>query len=139
MSAPFLIHITADHIRPILIHEVTRRITKASSLEPAGQDITDPAERTESMTAGAIAEQFQRGGRSQRGMTRPAVSKHLRLLRSSRLVTVKKQGRERVYQLNAEPLREVEAWVKQHQQFWDQQLQSFKDYVEKEKDNDQKS
>lgn len=88
--------------------------------------------RTESLTAGAIAEQFQRRGRSRGGMTRPAVSKHLAILRSSRLVIAKKQGRERVYTLNAEPLREVNIWVQQYEAFWDQQLRAFKDYVESE-------
>ena len=81
--------------------------------------------REESLTAGAIAGRFQR-------LSRPAVSKHLSILRRSRLVSAKKQGRERLYILNAEPLREVEAWVKQYEVFWDQQLQSFKDYVESE-------
>jgi DNA-binding transcriptional ArsR family regulator len=79
------------------------------------------------LTAGAIAERFQR---RHGGLTRPAVSKHLSILRSSKLVIARKQGRERLYRLNAEPLREVEAWVKQYEQFWDQQLQAFKDYVE---------
>ena len=93
--------------------------------------------RAESLTAGDIA------GRFKRRLSRPAVSKHLRILRSSRLVTATKQGRERVYALNAEPLREVDDWVKQYETFWDQQLEAFKDYVEsetkKENRNDQKS
>lgn len=91
--------------------------------------------RDEPLTAGSIAERFQRR------LSRPAVSKHLSMLRRSRLVIAKKQGRERVYRLNAEPLREVEAWVKQYEVFWDQQLQAFKEYVEsgaKEKQRDDK-
>ncbi|MGH2523591.1 MAG: metalloregulator ArsR/SmtB family transcription factor, partial [Anaerolineales bacterium] len=48
--------------------------------------------RTESLTAGAIAGRFRR-------LSRPAVSKHLSILRRSRLVSAKKQGRERVYSL----------------------------------------
>ena len=82
--------------------------------------------RTESMTAGAIAGRF-------RSISRPAVSKHLKILIHSRLVTASKQGRERIYSLNAEPLREVGSWVTQYQQFWDQQLLSFKDYVESDR------
>ncbi len=79
--------------------------------------------RGESLTAGAIAGRFQR-------MTRPAVSKHLAILRRSRLVTATRQGREQVYSLNAAPLREVESWVRQYEQFWGDQLASFKTYVE---------
>jgi DNA-binding transcriptional ArsR family regulator len=66
-------------------------------------------------------------------MTCPAVSKHLRILRRSKLVTAKKKGRERIYSLNAGPLRDIEAWIRQYEAFWDQQLQSFKDYVENDK------
>jgi len=84
--------------------------------------------RAESMTAGAIAAAVT--GRSRR-MTRPAVSKHLRILRISKLVIVKKSGREQIYSLNAEPLQEINAWIRQYEAFWDQQLQSFKEYVEK--------
>ena len=93
--------------------------------------------RDYSLTAGVIAERFRR-----KKLSRPAVSKHLRILRQSRLVLVTKKGRERVYTLNAEPLREVDAWVQQYEAFWDRQLQAFKEYVEsgsaKEKTNDQK-
>jgi len=85
--------------------------------------------RTENLTAGAIAGAVI--GRSRR-MTRPAVSKHLAILRRSRLVVAKKQGREHLYTLNAEPLREVNVWIKQYEAFIDQQLQAFKGYVETE-------
>lgn len=81
--------------------------------------------RHDPLTAGVIAERFRK-----KKLSRPAVSKHLRILRQSRLVLVTKKGRERVYALNAEPLREVDAWVKTYEAFWDQQLQAFKEYVE---------
>jgi len=84
--------------------------------------------RAESMTAGAIAVAV--AGRSRR-ISRPAVSKHLRILRHSKLVVAQKKGRERIYSLNAAPLRDINAWIKQYEAFWDQQLQSFKEYVEK--------
>ena len=94
--------------------------------------------RKEELTAGVIAGRFRK-----KSLSRPAVSKHLRILRQSRLVLVRKQGRERVYTLNAEPLREVDLWLKEYEAFWDRQLQAFKDYVEssflKERKDDQKS
>ena len=86
--------------------------------------------REEDMTAGAIVIAVTRRSKH---MTQPAVSKHLRILRKSKLVTVKKSGREQIYSLNAEPLRDIDAWIKQYESFWDQQLQSFKEYVEKDK------
>lgn len=77
----------------------------------------------ESLTAGAIARRFGR-------ISRPAVSKHLAVLRRSKLVLIRKQGRERIYTLNAAPLKDVSDWVVRYQAFWDEQLQSFKNYVE---------
>lgn len=83
--------------------------------------------RQENLTAGVIAEQFRR-----KRLSRTAISKHLRILRQSSLVLVKKKGRERIYTINAQPLREVSTWLKEYEAFWDQQLQAFKDYVESE-------
>ena len=57
-----------------------------------------------SMTAGEIARRF-------RSISRPAVSKHLAVLRRSRLVLIRKHGRERIYVLNTIPLKEVADWV----------------------------
>ncbi len=85
--------------------------------------------RVEPLTAGVIAQRV-RQRRSTPKLSRPAVSKHLRILRSSRLVSAKREGREQVYHLNAEPLRDVESWVRQYEQFWDKQLDAFKAYVE---------
>ena len=81
--------------------------------------------RHENLTAGVIAERFRK-----KPLSRPAVSKHLRILRQSRLVLVRKNGRERVYALNAEPLREVDLWLNEYEAFWDRQLEAFKNYVE---------
>ena len=81
--------------------------------------------REQDLTAGVIADRFRR-----KRLSRPAISKHLRILRQSRLVRMRKHGRERIYALNAEPLREVDAWLQKYEAFWDQQLQGFKEYVE---------
>jgi DNA-binding transcriptional ArsR family regulator len=81
--------------------------------------------RAENLTAGVIAGRVRK-----KSLSRTAVSKHLRILRKSQLVLVRKQGREWVYALNAGPLREVDLWLKEYEAFWDRQLQAFKDYVE---------
>ncbi len=81
--------------------------------------------RAQDLTAGALAGKFPR-------LSRPAISKHLAILRRSRLVRARRRGREQVYSLNAEPLREVGEWLKRYEAFMDQQLQSFKQYVEAE-------
>lgn len=56
----------------------------------------------------------------------PAVSKHLRVLRSVRLVSVSRRGRRRVYRLNARELKPVHEWVKAYEKFWSHQLSRIK-------------
>ncbi len=72
--------------------------------------------------AGQIARAFP--------LTRPAISKHLRLLRRARLVVERRVGRHRVYQLTADPLREVDAWLAPYRQFWAASLADLKAFVE---------
>lgn len=74
------------------------------------------------MPVNHIAERFQ--------ISRPAVTRHLRVLRSARLVSVRRTGRQRVQCLNAGPLKQVEAWVSRFEAFWDQSLQKLKQRVE---------
>lgn len=62
--------------------------------------------------------------------SRPAISKHLRVLRSAGLVVTKKDGTARVCRLNAKPLRAVSAWLQEYEAFWGESLRSLKNYVE---------
>ena len=55
-------------------------------------------------------------------VSRPAVSKHLRVLREAGLVTERQDGRERVYSLRYDPLREVAGYVLEIERFWKQRL-----------------
>ena len=48
------------------------------------------------------------------GMTRPAISQHLRVLREAGLVSERRMGRKRCYRLRAERLREIDQWVQNH-------------------------
>jgi len=80
--------------------------------------------RSGAQPAGQIAEAFP--------ISRPAISKHLRQLRKARLVVETRSGRHRVYQLRAEPLKAVDAWIEQYRQFWQMKLGDLKSFVEKE-------
>jgi DNA-binding transcriptional ArsR family regulator len=73
-------------------------------------------------TVGDVASNFR--------TSRPAISKHLRLLRSAGLVTTRKQGAARVCVLNARPLRAVNAWLRDYEAFWDENLRNLKEFVE---------
>lgn len=52
------------------------------------------------------------------GITQPAVSKHLRVLREAGLVAVRPDGQQRMYRLRPEPLAELDAWLEPYRQLW---------------------
>jgi DNA-binding transcriptional ArsR family regulator len=62
--------------------------------------------------------------------SRPAISKHLRLLRSAGLVTTHRRGTSSLCGLNAKPLRAVNDWLQDYQAFWSESLRQLKSYVE---------
>lgn len=64
-------------------------------------------------------------------MSQPAVSQHLRILRDVGLVKSEPWGRERVYSLDPEPLREVYDWVEHFSKFWDDRLSALGQYLDK--------
>lgn len=101
------------------------------SREAAFNALADPTRRAVldllrrgSQPAGEIAGAFP--------VSRPAISKHLRLLRRAHLVQEHREGRHRVYQLNPEPLRAVDSWLDQYRSFWSANLASLKQFVEAE-------
>jgi DNA-binding transcriptional ArsR family regulator len=63
-------------------------------------------------------------------VSRPAISKHLRVLAAARLVVEQREGRRRIYRLNAAPLREVDRWLDQYREFWAAALANLKKHVE---------
>jgi DNA-binding transcriptional ArsR family regulator len=65
--------------------------------------------------------------------SRPAISKHLRVLRLARLVTEERVGRERLYQLRPMPLQQVAGWLEGYRAFWLVNLERLKRHVEDEK------
>src|SRR5437870_8699594 len=64
----------------------------------------------------------------------PAITKHLRVLESSGLITRRKEGRVNYCRLVEGSLREADDWIQQQQAFWEQQLDALERYLEKEKD-----
>jgi DNA-binding transcriptional ArsR family regulator len=71
-------------------------------------------------------------------ISRPAISKHLRILERSKLITHKKEGRERYYSLNPKPMRVVFDWLKFYDRFWDDKLSSLKLFAEGKNGTDNK-
>jgi len=78
--------------------------------------------RQRQQTVGEIAGNFS--------ISRPAISKHLRLLRAAGLVVSRRQGTASRCRLNARPLRAVNDWLREYETFWAETLQDLKFYVE---------
>jgi DNA-binding transcriptional ArsR family regulator len=66
-------------------------------------------------------------------VSRPAISKHLRVLREAGLVVERREGRQRIYELNVEPLRRVDDWLNEYRQHWAGKLERLKRYAESQK------
>jgi len=78
------------------------------------------------------------------GLAQPLVSKHLRVLREVGLVQVRDEGRQRMYRLNAHPLKPIHDWVKNYKQSWSQRfdrldvvLEELKEMEHGDDDNDE--
>ena len=63
--------------------------------------------------------------RDEFGISQPAVSQHLKVLREHGFATVRPDGQRRIYAIAADPLREVDAWLGQFRTFWDQRLDAL--------------
>lgn len=103
----------------------------SNPLDAACRAIQDPTRRAildalmaRERTAGELAELFP--------ISRPAVSKHLRVLRTAALVRENREGRHRIYQLRPEPLRALDAWLAHYRLAWAARLHDLKDVVESE-------
>src|SRR3954471_14662648 len=59
------------------------------------------------------------------GISQPAVSQHLRVLRENGFATVRAEGTRRLYAVDAAPLREVDAWLDPYRQYWNQRLDAL--------------
>ena len=73
------------------------------------------------LPSGAIGEVVQ----AEFGITQPAVSQHLKVLRDSGFATVRPEGTRRLYAVQSEPLREVDVWLERFSHFWNQRLDSL--------------
>ncbi|MBB6112681.1 ArsR/SmtB family transcription factor [Mucilaginibacter lappiensis] len=94
--------------------------------------IADPTRREiinliahNNMNLNALADNFD--------ISRPAVSKHIKILTECGLLVIKQQGRERFCQADLRQLQEVTDWAEQYRQFWMQKLDALGDFLDKEK------
>jgi len=63
-------------------------------------------------------------------LAQPQVSKHLRVLRAVGLVTSREEGRQRMYRLNGQPLKEIHDWVKQYERTWNERFDALDEVLD---------
>lgn len=63
--------------------------------------------------------------RQEFGISQPAVSQHLRVLREAGFATVRAEGTRRLYSVDATPLQEVDLWLERFRRFWNQHLDAL--------------
>lgn len=80
-------------------------------------ELLAPGERTAGELTAAIGEEF--------GISQPAVSNQLRILRETGLASAQRRGSTRLYALQPEALDEVDAWLQRQRRFWDQRLDAL--------------
>ena len=95
------------------------------------QAIADPTRRKilnvlahESLNLNSVAEKFH--------SSRPAISKHIKILTECGLVTIKQQGRERYCEAKLQKLNEVSEWIEQYKIFWTKKLDALDDFLSKD-------
>jgi DNA-binding transcriptional ArsR family regulator len=93
------------------------------------QAIADPTRREiinllahQSLNLNSVADQFD--------VSRPAISKHIKILTECGLVVIKQQGRERYCEAKLDKLNAVSDWVEQYRKFWTTKLDSLERYLE---------
>ena len=92
--------------------------------------VADPTRR-------AILDRLRGGGTQVHALaaefsqSRPAISKHLRVLRDAKLVYERKVGRERIYELDPRPLQKVAGWIEGYRGFWVVSLDNLKRRLER--------
>jgi len=92
------------------------------------QAIADPTRREiinliahKSLNLNSVAENFD--------VSRPAISKHIKILMECGLLVINQQGRERYCEAKLEKLNEVSDWVEQYRKFWNLKLDALENYL----------
>ncbi len=97
----------------------------AALAEPTRRDILQLLARQGQLPATAISQKFS--------VSFPAISQHLRVLREAKLVRVKKRAQQRLYRVDPAAMNELEVWVKQMKDQWEDRFDVLDRVLEEEK------
>ena len=108
--------------------EIRRDVFQAIS-DPIRREIVDVL-YANPLTVNEVAERFD--------ISRPAVSKHLKILDECGLVSINQKGRERYCMINPKSLIPAFMWLDQYRKLWEDRLDAFEDYVNQLKSKQEK-
>ena len=97
-----------------------RRDVFQAIADPVRRDIIDLLAK-EPLTINAVAERFE--------ISRPAISKHIKILHECGLIKILSKGRERHCIIIPKELSKVSEWAEQHRQLWERKLDAFEHYL----------
>jgi DNA-binding transcriptional ArsR family regulator len=100
-----------------------RRDVFQAIADPTRRKIIDTLVR-KPLNLNAVAENFH--------ISRPAVSKHIKILSECGLIIIKQTGRERYCEVNFKSLAEVADWIDQYKVFWTKKLDALGEFLEKD-------
>jgi DNA-binding transcriptional ArsR family regulator len=99
------------------------------------QAIADPTRRAildllarQPLTLNGVADHFS--------ISRPAVSKHIKILEECGLVVIRQRGRERYCEVRADRLSEVAGWVEPYRRMWEQRLDRLEELLKEMQENE---
>jgi DNA-binding transcriptional ArsR family regulator len=95
----------------------------AAVAEPSRREILDLL-RDGTRSVGEIVERT--------GLSQPGVSKHLRVLRESGLVKVRRDAQRRLYDIDPAPLAELDAWLEPYRALWNERLDALGAHLDEE-------
>jgi DNA-binding transcriptional ArsR family regulator len=69
------------------------------------------------------------------GMSQPAISKHLRVLREAGVVSARVRAQQRIYRLEPGPFRELDAWLAPYRRLWERHLTALQEHLDTKEDH----
>ena len=103
-----------------------RRDVFQAIADPVRREIIDMLSQSE-LSVNEVAERFE--------ISRPAISKHLKILDECGIVTISKRGRERFCYVNQQNLIPAFLWIEKYHKQWEKRINSFEEYVNQLKNN----
>jgi DNA-binding transcriptional ArsR family regulator len=97
----------------------------AALADPTRRQIIEMLAIQGQLPATDISDQF--------AVSAPAISQHLKVLREAQLVQMEKRAQQRIYRINPEAMRELEDWVRQLRQVWDQRFDALENVLQDQK------